>query len=354
MSVQVAVRVRPFNSRELKESPILCVDMVGAQTIIFKEEKRRPFTFDYSFWSHDEFEERDDGMLVPTSDKYADQVLVYDQIGKDVLKNAFLGYNVCLFAYGQTGAGKSYSMVGYEVNKGIVPMACEEIFTKIEGNANNKMTYEVNFSMIEIYNEKVQDLLIPQSERTKSGLAIREHKKYGFFVEGLKKFPVEDYNMIEHYIDMGTQNRTVESTKMNATSSRAHTIIQIEFKQTETVDDQKMSKTSVINLVDLAGSERQSKTKASGDRLKEGSNINKSLTILGRVISTLADNSSITKKSKKKKVPFRDSSLTKILSNALGGNSKTYMICAISPSVNNYEESLTTLRYADQAKKIKC
>lgn len=325
--------------------------MIGNQTILINGDKTRPFTYDYSFWSHDEFTEQENGYLKPSGDKYADQQLVYDKIGTDVLNNAFDGYNVCLFAYGQTGAGKSYSMVGYGVNKGIVPIACDEIFKTISKNKNPNLEHEVTLSMIEIYNEKVQDLLIPQSERTKSGLNIREHKIYGFFVDGLKRFPVDSYEMIEHYIDIGTQNRTVESTKMNATSSRAHTIILIEFKQILELDGTKTEKNSVIYLVDLAGSERQSKTEASGDRLKEGSNINKSLTILGRVISALADNES---SKKKQKVPFRDSSLTKILSNSLGGNSKTYMICAISPSADNYEETLSTLRYADQAKKIKC
>ena len=145
------------------------------------------------------------------------------------------------------------------------------------------------------------------------------------------------------------RNRTVAATQMNATSSRAHTIITVEFKQTKKVGEAKSSKISMINLVDLAGSERQEKTGATGQRLKEAVGINQSLTTLGQVISVLADNA----EGANKFVPYRNSALTRILSNALGGNSQTIMICAISPASDNYDETLSTLRYADRAKKIK-
>ena len=241
-------------------------------------------------------------------------------------------------------------MVGYKANKGIVPISCNEIFKKIESTKNENRQYEVSVSMLEIYNEKVQDLLIPISKRPPSGLKIRESKTLGIFVEGLTKYPVETYEEIEKKMDESYKNRTIGSTEMNATSSRAHTIVTIEFKQIINDGKLKSAKTSVINLVDLAGSERASSTGAVGERLKEGGNINKSLLILGNVINALADKAT----GKKKDIlpPYRDSALTRILQNALGGNSKTVMICALSPAFINFEETLSTLRYADRAKKI--
>ena len=151
-------------------------------------------------------------------------------------------------------------------------------------------------------------------------------------------------------MDEGSRNRSIAATEMNANSSRAHTIISIEFKQIDIIENRKREKHSVIHLVDLAGSEKVRKTGARGDRLKEAAGINKSLSVLGLVISTLADKAM--GKVKGVVVPYRDSCLTRILQNALGGNSKTLMICAISPATDNYEETLSTLRYADQAKKI--
>jgi hypothetical protein len=204
--------------------------------------------------------------------------------------------------------------------------------------------------MLEIYNEKVQDLLIPISKRSKEGFKIREHKTLGIYVEGLSKHYVDTYPSIEDKMMEGNKNRSIASTEMNASSSRAHTIISIEFKQREVLQGKKREKLSVIHLVDLAGSEKVGKTGATGDRLKEAAGINKSLSVLGLVISTLADKAM--GKGKGVVVPYRDSCLTRILQNALGGNSKTLMICAISPATDNYEETLSTLRYADQAKKI--
>lgn len=312
--------------------------------------KENKFTFDYSFWSHDGFEVDETGYFHPVDSKYADQKMVFDLLGKQILDNAWEGYNCCLFAYGQTGAGKSYSMVGYKTNKGIVPISCDEIFRRINSTKSSSKQYEVTVSMLEIYNEKVQDLLIPISSRPQTGLKIRESKTLGIFVEGLTKYPVETYEEIEKKMEDSYQNRTIGSTEMNATSSRAHTIVTIEFKQIMFDGKNKSEKTSIINLVDLAGSERSSSTGATGDRLKEGANINKSLLILGNVINVLADKAM----GKKKDVlpPYRDSALTRILQNALGGNSKTVMVCALSPAMINFEETLSTLRYADRAKKI--
>ena len=352
MSVQVGVRVRPFNAREKKHESECIISMPGQNQTRIKDEKGKEkiYTFDHSFWSHDGYKTLDDGYLAPIDDKYADQKMIFDSVGKQVLDNAWQGYHCCLFAYGQTGSGKSYSMVGYGANKGIVPISCDEIFKRIEMNKEKDKIYEVQVSMLEIYNEKVQDLLIPPNKRPSGGLRIRESKVMGIFVEGLTKYPVTSFEEINKKMDEGYNNRTIGSTLMNATSSRAHTIVTIEFRQITIFAKKKSEKLSMINLVDLAGSERTGLTGATGDRLKEGCNINKSLLILGNVINCLADKA--IGKNKNMLPPYRDSALTRILQNALGGNSKTIMICALSPASINYEETLSTLRYADRAKKI--
>ncbi|KAF6020265.1 hypothetical protein EB796_021447 [Bugula neritina] len=350
-SVKVAVRCRPFNQREKDRGAKCIIEMNGQNTSIRNpdtpKEEPKKFAFDYSYWSHDGFTEDADGVLHPNKgSKYASQQIVFDNLGKGVLNNAFEGYNCSLFAYGQTGSGKSYSMVGYGKNRGIVPIICDELFKTMKLNDDANMRYEVTFSMLEIYNEQVRDLL--QKENPKGGLQVRQNPKLGlFYVQGLKYVPVGSYSEIEKRIDQGTANRTVASTNMNATSSRAHTVVTIIFDQISKDDaGSETKKSSVMNLVDLAGSERADSTGATGDRLKEGANINKSLSALGNVISALAD---LSMGKKNARVPYRDSVLTKLLQNALGGNSKTIMIAALSPADINYDETLSTLR----AKKIK-
>lgn len=162
MSIKVAVRVRPFTPREQKLQTELCVKMQGNSTVLTGEDgKERSFAFDYCFWSHDGFQERPDGVLEPVDDKYADQNLVYEKVGVEILDNAWLGYHCCLFAYGQTGSGKSYSIVGYGQNRGVVPRVADEIFKRIEAQRSSAHIFEVTVSMMEIYNEKVHDLLVP-------------------------------------------------------------------------------------------------------------------------------------------------------------------------------------------------
>ena len=286
---------------------------------------------------------------------YADQDLVFKDFGIQLLDNAFEGYNVCMFAYGQTGSGKSYSIVGYPGNLGIIPRSCTEIFRRVderENNPDNSVKHEIVLSMIEIYNEKVHDLLSPPASRPKDGLNIRMHPKIGVYVEGVNKVPVASYEEIEMQIEEGTKNRTIGSTNMNATSSRAHTVTTIGFKQIfldKATGKKTNEKMSDINLIDLAGSERAGSTGATGDRLKEGANINKSLMILGKVISALAKKA----EGKAAAPPFRESKLTFLLQNALGGNTKTSMIAALSPANINHDETLSTLRYAWQVKAIK-
>ncbi|XP_076810506.1 kinesin-like protein KIF28 isoform X2 [Clavelina lepadiformis] len=356
-NVQVAVRLRPFNERERVRNAKLVIKMENNTTTITDPEGKYPekkYTFDFSYWSHDGYNEREDGYLEPDGSKYADQAKVFDDLGKGVLENAWKGFNCSLFAYGQTGSGKSYSMVGYNPNKGIIPITCEELFKGIEekkltDDAEKEAEYQVSVSMLEIYNETVKDLLNVSSFK-KGGLRVREHPQKGFYVEQLQVAPVSNYSDIEARIAEGTRNRTLAATNMNATSSRAHTIVAINFAQKAKNEAGKsMTKTSIINLVDLAGSERADSTGATGERLKEGSMINKSLLCLGNCIKALADQ----QEGKHINVPYRDSILTRLLKNALGGNSKTVMIAALSPADINYDETLSTLRFADRAKSIK-
>jgi kinesin family protein 1 len=355
VSVRVAVRCRPFNAREKERGATVIIRMEGATTYIKNPEtgEEKDFAFDFSYWSHDQFEVRPDGYTFPKpGSNYADQQVVFDSIGKDVMQNAFGGFNSCLFAYGQTGSGKSYSMVGYGANKGIVPITCDAIFQYVREKQSDKLRFEVSIEMLEIYNEQVCDLFV--KEKVQGGLKVRMNPKVGVEVVGLTAWPVSSYKEIEERIETATLNRTVAATNMNATSSRAHTVVTISFTQIE-VDakgpGKHSQKKAKLNLVDLAGSERAESTGATGDRLKEGAAINLSLTMLGNCITALAEKSMNPKKNVL--VPYRESKLTMILQDALGGNSKTIMICALSPADINYDETLGTLRYADRAKKIK-
>ncbi|XP_031987315.1 kinesin-like protein KIF1B isoform X2 [Corvus moneduloides] len=346
-SVKVAVRVRPFNSRETSKESKCIIQMQGNSTSIInpKNPKEAPksFSFDYSYWSH----------TSPEDPCFASQSRVYNDIGKEMLLHAFEGYNVCIFAYGQTGAGKSYTMMGKqeESQAGIIPQLCEELFEKINDNSNEEMSYSVEVSYMEIYCERVRDLLNPKN---KGNLRVREHPLLGPYVEDLSKLAVTSYTDIADLMDAGNKARTVAATNMNETSSRSHAVFTIVFtqKKHDTETDLSTEKVSKISLVDLAGSERADSTGAKGTRLKEGANINKSLTTLGKVISALAE---VSKKKKKTDfIPYRDSVLTWLLRENLGGNSRTAMVAALSPADINYDETLSTLRYADRAKQIKC
>ncbi|XP_044305985.1 kinesin-like protein KIF1A isoform X11 [Varanus komodoensis] len=352
-SVKVAVRVRPFNSREMSKESKCIIQMTGNTTTIInpKQPKETPksFSFDYSYWSH----------TTPEDINYASQKQVYRDIGEEMLQHAFEGYNVCIFAYGQTGAGKSYTMMGKQEKdqQGIIPQLCEDLFSRINDTTNDNMSYSVEVSYMEIYCERVRDLLNPKN---KGNLRVREHPLLGPYVEDLSKLAVTSYNDIQDLMDSGNKARTVAATNMNETSSRSHAVFNIIFtqKRHDAETDITTEKVSKISLVDLAGSERADSTGAKGTRLKEGANINKSLTTLGKVISALAEMDSGPNKNKKKKktdfIPYRDSVLTWLLRENLGGNSRTAMVAALSPADINYDETLSTLRYADRAKQIRC
>ncbi|PWW79190.1 kinesin-domain-containing protein [Tuber magnatum] len=334
-NIKVVVRVRPFNSREKDRGAKCIIQMKDSQTVLTpppgaeksagskaaKDSGPKVFNFDRSYWSFSK-----------SDSNYAGQENLFDDLGRPLLDNAFEGYNNCIFAYGQTGSGKSYSMMGYGEEYGVIPKICQHMFERIttqQVDPNLKCTVEVSY--LEIYNERVRDLLNPS---TKGNLKVREHPSLGPYVEDLAKLVVSSFSEIEHLMDEGNKARTVAATNMNETSSRSH------------------AKVSRISLVDLAGSERATSTGATGARLKEGAEINRSLSTLGRVIAALADLSS-GKKKNANMVPYRDSILTWLLKDSLGGNSMTAMIAAISPADINFDETLSTLRYADSAKRIK-
>uniref|UniRef100_A0A8C2IL40 Kinesin family member 13Ba n=1 Tax=Cyprinus carpio TaxID=7962 RepID=A0A8C2IL40_CYPCA len=300
----------------------------------------KTFAYDYCFWSMDESE----------TEKFAGQDVVFQCLGESLLHNAFQGYNACIFAYGQTGSGKSYTMMGSVDQPGLIPRLCSSLFERTVQHQREGESFTVEVSYMEIYNEKVRDLLDPKGSR--QALRVREHKVLGPYVDGLSRLAVEGYKDIESLMSEGNKSRTVAATNMNEESSRSHAVFKIIL--THTLKDLQSGtsgeKVSKLSLVDLAGSERAAKTGAAGERLKEGSNINKSLTTLGLVISALADQGA--GKNKNKFVPYRDSVLTWLLKDSLGGNSRTAMVATISPAADNYDETLSTLRYADRAKSI--
>ncbi|KAF2013180.1 kinesin heavy chain [Aaosphaeria arxii CBS 175.79] len=352
-NIKVVVRCRPFNGREIDRKAQCIVQMKGDQTVLTPPsnfetkgkaakaaaEGSKTFKFDKSYWSFDR-----------KAPNYAGQDDLFVDLGKPLLDNAFLGFNNCIFAYGQTGSGKSYSMMGYGEDAGVIPKICQNMFERItEMQSDKNLSCTVEVSYLEIYNERVRDLLNPS---TKGNLRVREHPSTGPYVEDLAKLVVRSFSEIENLMDEGNKARTVAATNMNETSSRSHAVFTLTLTQKRHDVETSMSgeKVAKISLVDLAGSERAQSTGATGARLKEGAEINRSLSTLGRVIAALADMSSGKKKAQ---VPYRDSVLTWLLKDSLGGNSLTAMIAAISPADINFEETLSTLRYADSAKRIK-
>jgi hypothetical protein len=358
-NVKVVVRVRDFLKRERDRGAQCLIEMdpetqettllpppsddpanKRSQSRKIVEEKN--FTFDNSFWSHN-----------TEDDHYATQEDVYNCLGEEFLDHNFEGYHTCIFAYGQTGSGKSYTMMGSPDNPGLIPRTCEDLFQRIEASESPNISYSVRVSYFEVYNEHVRDLFQPRTDPPHY-LKIRESPKEGPYVKDLTEIQVKNFGEILKYMRMGDHSRTVASTKMNDTSSRSHAVFTIMLKQIhhDYSTDETTERMARIRLVDLAGSERAKATEATGARLREGGNINKSLTTLGRVIAALADpRASVRSRKTRDIVPYRDSILTWLLKDSLGGNSKTAMIACIAPS--DYDETLSTLRYADQAKRIR-
>uniref|UniRef100_A0A8C8BLM2 plus-end-directed kinesin ATPase n=1 Tax=Otus sunia TaxID=257818 RepID=A0A8C8BLM2_9STRI len=326
-SVKVAVRVRPFNSREMSRESKCIIQMSGSTTTILnpKQPKETPksFSFDYSYWSH----------TTPADINYASQKQVYRDIGEEMLQHAFEGYNVCIFAYGQTGAGKSYTMMGKQEKdqQGIIPQLCEDLFSRINDTTNDNMSYSVEVSYMEIYCERVRDLLNPKN---KGNLRVREHPLMGPYVEDLSKLAVTSYNDIQDLMDSGNKARTVAATNMNETSSRSHAVFNIIFTQKR--HDAETDITTEKVRAEPGG--------RGGTRMD-----------LGRALCAISSTWDENKKKKKTDfIPYRDSVLTWLLRENLGGNSRTAMVAALSPADINYDETLSTLRYADRAKQIRC
>ncbi|KPI88257.1 putative Unc104-like kinesin [Leptomonas seymouri] len=345
MSVKVAVRTRPLSEKELKANAEVIVRMNGNEVSVIESAAGYggKFLYDSALWST--------GQAVEGSvNAEATQEYVYNAIGAELLEHIMTGYNGCIFAYGQTGSGKTYCMMGSRESPGLIPRIAQSLFEESAARCSENTEVCLEVSYYEIYNEKVRCLLRPtHGGYDDSHLRVREHPKYGPFIEGLAKFVVSSQAEFLKLMCDGNKVRTTASTAMNATSSRSHAVFAITLTQKQKKNPLITVKTSRLNLVDLAGSERASKTLTTGKRQTEGSNINLSLTCLGNVISALAE---VEETGRSRHVPYRDSTLTWILKDNLGGNSKTVMLATVSPSSMQYEETMSTLRYAERAKKI--
>lgn len=381
-AVQVAVRIRPLNSREAASSssptPVCRVHPSAPATVIIDPPSSRPtrrslypdtpavgderqFTFDFVY--------DDNSPSVPSS---LLQRRVYDDLGQLIVTNALDGYNCSLLAYGQTSSGKSYSMMGGadDDTQGLIPRICSALFHHISSTpsrtpSGDAVLRKVECSYVEIYSEKIRDLLDPR----KKSLKVREHPKTGPYVDGATSCAVSDVDELMALMTSGNAERTIASTNLNVESSRSHAVFSLQLTTTTMDEATQLSSdvVSKIQLVDLAGSERVEQSGATGVRLKEANHINKSLTTLGRVVQALATRSEATAKAAsfgtmaarksvvrrdESFIPFRDSVLTWLLKESLGGNSKTIMLATLSPSDLNFDETLSTLRYASRAKSI--
>ncbi|CAN2389888.1 Belongs to the TRAFAC class myosin-kinesin ATPase superfamily. Kinesin family [Pristimantis euphronides] len=333
-SVRVVVRCRPMNSKETAAGfdKVVDVDVKFGQVSVriqkgASNELPKTFTFDAVY------------------DGNSKQVELYDETFRPLVDSVLLGFNGTIFAYGQTGTGKTYTMEGIKgdlENRGVIPNSFDHVFTHISRSHNQQ--YLVRASYLEIYQEEIRDLL---SKDQAKRLELKERSDTGVYVKDLSSFVTKSVKEIEHVMNVGNQNRSVGATNMNEHSSRSHAIFMITIECSELgLDGENHIRVGKLNLVDLAGSERQTKTGAQGERLKEATKINLSLSALGNVISALVDGRST-------HIPYRDSKLTRLLQDSLGGNAKTVMVANIGPASYNVEETLTTLRYSNRAKNIK-
>ncbi|EDO39610.1 predicted protein [Nematostella vectensis] len=334
--VRVIARCRPldYNEIKMKTEIIVSIDSSLRQCSLRKPgdpaKMRKVFTFDGVYGSQCNTEK------------------LYSEIVHPIVDGVLEGYNGTVFAYGQTSCGKTFTMQGSaqpESQVGITPRCCRHILNSMQGKGRRRnREYLLHVSYLEIYNEEIRDLLV---KNTRSNLEIKEHPDKGMYVKGLSSITVDCYEDMAEILEIGSANRSVGSTCMNTDSSRSHSIFIIDLQvNVNKGGEGECVRNGKLNLVDLAGSERQSKSGATGERFREATKINLSLSALGNVISALVDG-------KSKHIPYRDSKLTRLLQDSLGGNSKTLMVACISPGSNNYEETLSTLRYAKRAKNIK-
>uniref|UniRef100_A0A336MQK5 Kinesin-like protein n=1 Tax=Culicoides sonorensis TaxID=179676 RepID=A0A336MQK5_CULSO len=327
--VQVVVRCRPLSNKEEAGNFQRVVEVFPSRGVIevinpndSSKDNRKMFTYDAVY------------------DWNSTQQNVYDEVVRPLVSSVLEGFNGCVFAYGQTGTGKTFTMEGLKNDpeqSGVIPRTFEQIWSHI--NRAQNMNFLVAVSYLEIYMEELRDLLKPNTTEI---LELRERGS-GIVVPNLHSVLCKSAEEMIYVMQKGNKNRTTGRTNMNEHSSRSHAIFMIKIEMCETGESSTV-KVGKLNLIDLAGSERQSKTGATADRLKEASKINRALSSLGNVISALAE--------KSPHVPYRDSKLTRLLQDSLGGNSKTIMIANIGPSEYNYNETITTLRYAHRAKTI--
>ena len=361
-NVRVAVRCRPLNSGENSRNETAIVQVASRQATLTVNRPAtvtsstggdnddplpsnappsRTFTFDYTYGSD------------------TTQHAIFAQTAQPIIDSVLEGYNGTIFCYGQTGTGKTHTMEGVvddEALRGIMPNSFHYIFDKVAA-AHANIKFLVRASFLEIYLDDVYDLLNTEAKRKR--MEVKESKDKGVFVKDLSEYAVHSVADMVKLLKVGSKQRAVGATKMNAGSSRSHSILTITIETSETIqappgsvtetgeamEDKVVYKVGRLNLVDLAGSERQKKTEAEGSRLDEAKSINWSLTVLGNVIKALIDKNA-------KHVPYRDSKLTRLLQDSLGGNTKTVMIANVGPAASNWEETMATLRYADRAKQI--
>ncbi|CAE8728653.1 unnamed protein product [Polarella glacialis] len=330
-SVLVAVRARPLNEREKTAGSELCIKFENAQGINIERDANPDMKFAFDCAMRAEIGQQE----------------VFDRTARPLLHKVLEGYNGCLFAYGQTGSGKTWTMQGSAENKGVIPLLCAELFKEIDALVEAK-NITVVCSVLEIYNERIKDLLAPEGGE---GLEIRDDTTggKGIHVDGLSEVPVKSCETVLSLITKAQAQRAVGQTNMNEHSSRSHSVVTLRVAACDTDDVDGVTLTvSKLHLIDLAGSERQKATGATGDRLKEGAQINLSLSALGNVINALTEPN----KGKTRHIPYRDSKLTRLLQDSLGGNSYTVIVCNISLAKINAEETLSSLRFAERAKKI--
>ncbi|CAA6653923.1 unnamed protein product [Spirodela intermedia] len=332
-NVQVLIRIRPINSTESAlQGNGRCLTQESSHTLKWTGHPETRFTFDH------------------VACETTSQETLFNVVGLPMVENCMSGYNSCMFAYGQTGSGKTYTMLGDNLcdDRGMTPRIFEYLFARIkeeeEERKNEKLKYVCKCSYLEIYNEQITDLLDPSS----TNLQLREDMKKGVYVENLKEHDVSTVKDVIELLLQGTANRKMAATSMNSESSRSHSVFTCSIESQWEKDSMVHIRFGRLNLVDLAGSERQKSSGAEGERLKEAANINRSLSTLGLVIMTLVDIAN----GKQRHVPYRDSRLTFLLQDSLGGNSKTTIIANVSPSICSMNETLSTLKFAQRAKLI--
>ncbi|XP_073745256.1 kinesin-like protein KIF18B isoform X3 [Callorhinus ursinus] len=345
--VRVVVRVRPPTLRELESQRRPVVQVVDERVLVFDpEEPDRGFLGLKCGSTHDGPKKKGRDLTFVFDRIFgegATQQDVFQHTTHSVLDSFLQGYNCSVFAYGATGAGKTHTMLGREGDPGIMYLTTMELYRRLEAHQEEKR-FEVLISYQEVYNEQIHDLLEP-----KGPLAIREDPDKGVVVQGLSFHQPTSAEQLLELLTRGNRNRTQHPTDANATSSRSHAIFQIFVKQQDRVPGLTQAlRVAKMSLIDLAGSERASSTHAKGERLREGANINRSLLALINVLNALAD-----AKGRKSHVPYRDSKLTRLLKDSIGGNCHTVMIATVSPSSLTYEDTYNTLKYANRAKEIK-